>query len=349
MSKKLSDIPFSILDLATIVQGDESATPAFRRSLDLARHAEKLGFYRYWFAEHHNMQSVASAATAVLVGYVAGGTSSIRVGSGGVMLPNHAPLVIAEQFGTLASLYPDRIDLGIGRAPGTDPVTSHALRRNLNADVNDFPKDVIELIRYLGKYDGSAKVRAIPGEETFVPVWLLGSSTFSAQLAGMLGLPFAFASHFAPALLHDALDIYRKYFTPSEFLEQPYTMACVNVIATDNAEEADHLATSFYQLALGLFRNDRHPLPPPVDNMDEIWSKREKLGVMQMITYFFKGTANTIQQSLQSFVDATGIDELMIASHLFEHQKKKRSLELIAGLGKRISSRLPYFAYITPF
>jgi luciferase family oxidoreductase group 1 len=339
MSKKLSDIPFSILDLATIVQGDKSASPAFRRSLDMARHAEKLGFYRYWFAEHHNMESVASAATAVLVGYVAGGTSTIRVGSGGVMLPNHAPLVIAEQFGTLASLYPDRIDLGIGRAPGTDPVTSHALRRSLNGDINDFPKDVIELIRYLGKHDVSAKVRAIPGEETYVPVWLLGSSTFSAQLAGMLGLPFAFASHFAPALLHDALAVYRKYFTPSEFLEQPHTMACVNVIAADTGEEADRLATSFYQLALGLFRNDRRPLPPPVDNMDEIWSEREKLGVMQMITYLFKGTASTIQQSLQSFVDVTGVDELMIASHLYDHEKKKKSLDLIAQIGKNVSGR----------
>jgi luciferase family oxidoreductase group 1 len=334
MSKKLSDIPFSILDLATIVQGDKSASQAFARSLDMARHAENLGFHRYWFAEHHNMESVASAATSVLVGYVAGGTNSIRVGSGGVMLPNHAPLVIAEQFGTLASLYPGRIDLGIGRAPGTDPVTSYALRRNLNADVNEFPKDVVELIRYLGKRDASAKVRAIPGEETFVPVWLLGSSTFSAQLAGMLGLPFAFASHFAPALLHDALEVYRKYFAPSEYLEKPYTMACVNVIAADTDEEADNLATSFYQLALGLFRNDRRPLPPPVDNMNDIWSERERLGVMQMITYFFKGTSDTIQRSLQSFVDATEVDELMIASHLFDHEKKKRSLELIAQLSR---------------
>ncbi len=334
MSKKLSDIPFSILDLATIVQGDESATPAFRRSLDMARHAERLGFYRYWFAEHHNMESVASAATSVLVGYVAGGTTSIRVGSGGVMLPNHAPLIIAEQFGTLASLYPGRIDLGIGRAPGTDPVTSYALRRSLNAEVNEFPKDVVELLRYLGKRDASARVRAIPGEETFVPVWLLGSSTFSAQLAGMLGLPFAFASHFAPALLHDALNVYHNHFSPSDFLDHPHTMACVNVIATDTNDEADKLATSFYQLALGIFRNDRHPLPPPVDNMDEIWTEREKMGVMQMTTYLFKGNANTIQQSLQSFVDATGVDELMISSHLFDHEKKKRSLEIIAGLSK---------------
>ncbi|HUQ66313.1 MAG TPA: LLM class flavin-dependent oxidoreductase [Flavitalea sp.] len=332
MSKILSEIPFSILDLATIVQGDESAAPAFRRSLDMARHAEKLGFTRYWFAEHHNMESVASAATAVLVGYVAAGTTSIRVGSGGVMLPNHAPLVIAEQFGTLASLYPGRIDLGLGRAPGTDPVTSHALRRNLVADVNEFPKDVVELLRYFGKRDPSAKVRAIPGEETYVPVWLLGSSTFSAQLAGMLGLPFAFASHFAPVHLHDALATYRHYFTPSTFLQEPYSMACVNIIAAETDVEAEKLATSFYQLALGLFRNDRRPLPPPVNSMEGIWTEREKMGVGQMITYLFKGTSETIQKSLQNFLDATEVEEIMIASHVYDHEKKKTSLELIAAL-----------------
>ena len=325
-------IPFSILDLATIVQGDVNAGNAFRRSLDLARHAEQLGYKRYWFAEHHNMESVASAATSVLVGYVAGGTSTIRVGSGGVMLPNHAPLIIAEQFGTLALLYPGRIDLGLGRAPGTDPVTSYALRRNLNADVNQFPNDVVELLRYLGKRDGSMKVRAIPGEETFVPVWLLGSSTFSAQLAGILGLPFAFASHFAPAQLHDALKTYRDHFKPSEYLREPYSMACVNVIAAESDAEADKLATSFYQLALGLFRNDRHPLPPPVENMDDIWTEREKYGVMQMITYLFKGTADTIRASLTSFIETTNVNELMIASHVYDHEKKKRSLEIIARL-----------------
>jgi luciferase family oxidoreductase group 1 len=280
------------------------------------------------------MESVASSATSVLIGYVAGGTSTIKVGAGGVMLPNHAPLVIAEQFGTLALLHPGRIDLGLGRAPGTDPVTSYALRRNLAGDINQFPNDVVELLRYFGKRDPAAKVRAIPGEETYVPVWLLGSSTYSAQLAGMLGLPFAFASHFAPSQLHDALAIYRTHFKPSEFLQQPYAMACVNVIAADTDEEAEKLATSFYQLALGLFRNDRRPLPPPVDNMDEIWTEGEKHGVMQMVTYSFKGTASTLQQLLQKFVDSTDIDELMIASHLFDHEKKKRSLEIISGLGK---------------
>ncbi|HYC28994.1 MAG TPA: LLM class flavin-dependent oxidoreductase, partial [Chitinophagaceae bacterium] len=230
MSKNLSQIPFSILDLATIVQG-EGPEQAFQNSLATAQEAERLGYKRYWFAEHHNMESVASSATAVLVGYVAGGTRSIRVGSGGVMLPNHAPLIIAEQFGTLASLYGDRIDLGVGRAPGTDPVTSHALRRSLKGDVDDFPNDVVELINYLQPRDPSMRVRAIPGEGTQVPVWLLGSSTYSAQLAAYLGLPFAFASHFAPTQLMDALQLYRSQFRPSKFLQSPYALACVNAIA----------------------------------------------------------------------------------------------------------------------
>jgi luciferase family oxidoreductase group 1 len=331
-NKKLSDIPVSVLDLSTILQGDSSAGPAFRRSLAFAQYAEKLGYKRYWFAEHHNMESVASAATAVLVGYVAGGTSSIRVGSGGVMLPNHAPLIIAEQFGTLASLYPDRIDLGLGRAPGTDPATSHALRRSLQGDINGFPNDVVELLGYLGPRQTDAKIKAIPGQDTNVPVWLLGSSTYSAQLAAMLGLPFAFASHFAPAQLHDALAVYRSEFKPSQYLEKPYAMACVNVIAADTTEEANRLATSFYQLALGLFRNDRKPLPPPVESMDDIWTEREEQGVRQMLAYAFLGDTETIRKSLQSFVDQTGIDEIMVASHLFDEDKKMRSLQLTYSL-----------------
>lgn len=334
-AKKLSDLPVSVLDLATILQGDDSAGPAFRRSLRFAQYGESLGYLRYWFAEHHNMESVASAATAVLVGFVANGTSTIRVGAGGVMLPNHAPLVIAEQFGTLASLYPGRIDLGLGRAPGTDPVTSHALRRNLQGDINGFPNDVVELLGYLGPSQKDAKVKAVPGQDTHVPVWLLGSSTYSAQLAAMLGLPFAFASHFAPAQLHEALAVYRGQFKPSEYLEKPYAMACVNVIAADTNEEANRLATSFYQLALGLFRNDRRPLAPPVESMAGIWTEREEQGVRQMLQYAFAGDRETISKSLQLFVDQTGIDEIMIASHLFDETKKMRSLELTASLFKR--------------
>lgn len=338
MNKQLSDTPFSILDLATIAEGDRSLKDAFERSLNFAQHAERLGYTRYWFAEHHNMESVASAATSVLIGYVAGGTEHIRVGSGGVMLPNHAPLVIAEQFGTLAALYPDRIDLGIGRAPGTDAVTSHALRRSLTGDINQFPNDVVELIRYLGDRDPDAKVRAIPGQDSHVPVWLLGSSTFSAQLAGMLGLPFAFASHFAPAQLMDALQVYRTHFQPSSFLDKPYSMACVNVIAADTDAEAAMLATSFYQLALGLFRNDRKPLPPPVASMENIWSEREKAGVMQMTAYAFMGTPDTLRSSLQGFLDTTGVDEIMTAAHVYDPARKIHSMELLASLFRKAGS-----------
>lgn len=332
MKRKLSDIPVSVLDLATIVAGDTNAGDAFKRSLDFARHAEQLGYKRYWFAEHHNMESVASAATSVLIGYVAGGTETIRVGAGGVMLPNHAPLIIAEQFGTLESLYPGRIDLGLGRAPGTDPVTSHALRRSLHGDVNDFPNDVVELINYLGPAMPGAKVKAIPGQGTQVPVWLLGSSTYSAQLAAALGLRFAFASHFAPTHLFDALDIYRKNFQPSGFIESPYAMACVNVIAADTNEEAQRLSTSFHQLALGLFRNDRRPLPPPVESMDTIWNEREKMGVRAMMEYSFIGDISTVQAELESFVARTAVNEIMVTTHVYDTGKKKKSLEMIAGL-----------------
>lgn len=323
---------FSILDLATIIEGDTSPASAFHRSMQLAQHTEKLGYRRYWFAEHHNMESVASAATSVLIGYIAGGTNNIRVGSGGVMLPNHAPLIIAEQFGTLASLYPGRIDLGLGRAPGTDPLTSHALRRNINADVNAFPNDVVELLRYLGPPEAGAKVRAIPGEGTDVPVWLLGSSTFSAQLAGMLGLPFAFAAHFAPAQLYDALAVYRQHFKPSRFLGRPYAMACVNVIIAETDAEAEYLATSFYQLALGLFRDNRRPLPPPVESMEGIWTEREEFGVKQMTACSFLGSAETVKHSLQKFLDDTQVNEVMVASHIYDVEKKMRSYELLAGL-----------------
>jgi luciferase family oxidoreductase group 1 len=330
--KQISRIPVSILDLATIIEGDSSPAAAFARSVSLAQHAEKNGFKRYWFAEHHNMESVASAATAVLIGHVAENTTSIRVGSGGVMLPNHAPLIIAEQFGTLALLFPNRIDLGIGRAPGTDSLTSYALRRNLKGDANAFPKDVVELLNYLEPADESMKVKAIPGAGTRVPVWLLGSSTYSAQLAALLGLPFAFASHFAPAQLHEALDTYRTQFKASAFLANPYSMACVNAIAADSDDQAEYLATSFYQLALGMFRNNRRPLPPPVPSMENIWMPDEERGVMQMTTYSFFGSTETLAKSFQSFVDKTEVDEIMISSHLYDLEARKRSLELLASL-----------------
>jgi luciferase family oxidoreductase group 1 len=325
-----SSIPVSLLDFATVIQGDNSFAEAFQRSKTIAQQAERAGYKRFWIAEHHNMDSVASAATTVLMGHIAGHTKSIRVGSGGIMLPNHAPLIIAEQFGTLAALYPGRIDLGIGRAPGTDQVTAQALRRNLHADINQFPNDVVELINYLGPRDQSAKVRAIPGEDSEVPVWLLGSSTFSAQLAAMLGLPFAFASHFSPAQLKEALYVYRTTFKPSVFLERPLTMACVNVIAASNDDEAEYLATSFYQLALGMFRKDRRPLPPPIETMKGVWSPAEEYGVLSMMVYTFIGGEQTIAKKLQSFISDTGIDELMIATHIYDVNAKVRSLELTA-------------------
>lgn len=334
MAKNLKDIPASILDLANIIQGDASAADAFKRSLTYAQHAEQFGYKRYWFAEHHNMQSVASAATAVLIGHIAQGTSTIRVGSGGIMLPNHAPLIIAEQFGTLETLYPGRIDLGLGRAPGTDQATAYALRRNLNGDVDAFPNDVQELLQYLGPEDKQGKVRAIPGVGTNVPVWLLGSSTFSAQLAAKLGLPFAFASHFAPAQLIPALQLYHSTFKPSEFLSEPYSMACVNVIAAATNQEAQYLATSFYQLVLGMIRNTRRPLQAPVPDMDRLWSAEERAAVHQMMYYCFVGNSEMVAKELSSFAELTGVDEIMVTTHLFDLNAKIRSLELTASLFK---------------
>jgi luciferase family oxidoreductase group 1 len=338
MTKLLNTIPVSILDLATALQGDRSAGDAFHRSLSFAQHAEKFGYQRYWFAEHHNMESIASAATALLIGYIAQGTTTLRVGSGGIMLPNHAPLIIAEQFGTLASLYPGRIDLGLGRAPGTDQATAQALRRNLNADVDAFPNDVVELLRYLGPADQQGLVRAIPGIGTEVPVWLLGSSTFSAQLAARLGLPFAFASHFAPTHLFAALQLYRSSFKPSPYLKEPYAMACVNVIAADTDDEAQYLATSAYQLVLGLIRNRRKPLAPPTRDMDQLWSLEERAAVHQMFYYSFAGSSATLERELSSFVNDTGVDEIMVSTHVYDVNAKIHSLELTASLFKKVVS-----------
>ncbi|WP_400191496.1 LLM class flavin-dependent oxidoreductase [Hymenobacter sp. B81] len=324
-----SPLPLSILDLAAIREGH---TPAdtFRHSLELAQHAERWGYRRFWLAEHHNMASIASSATSVLIGYIAGGTATIRVGSGGVMLPNHAPLIIAEQFGTLATLYPGRIDLGLGRAPGTDPLTARALRRDLQGSVDDFPQHVQELQQYLSADNRHSKVRAVPGEGLDIPIWLLGSSTYSAQLAGWLGLPFAFASHFAPTHLQAALHLYRENFRPSEHLAQPYAAACVNVIAADTDEEAQSLATSFHQLALNIIRGTSRPLQPPVPSMQGIWSEMEAEAVGQMMDYSFVGSAATVQRQLKGFVQATGISELLAVSHIYEPAARLRSYELLA-------------------
>lgn len=329
--QRLSDIPVSVLDLATILAGKKPAD-TFKNSIDLAQHAERWGFKRYWLAEHHSMESIASSATAVLIGHIAGHTSTIRVGAGGIMLPNHAPLVIAEQFGTLESMYPGRIDLGLGRAPGSDQVTMRALRRNLVEGPNDFPDSVLELKKYFSAENSTAKVRAIPGEGLDIPVWLLGSSTYSAQLAAILGLPFAFASHFAPTYLQAALQLYRENFQPSDKLKEPYALACINVVVADTDKEADYIATSFYQLAMGIIHGSTKPLQPPVENMDAIWSEHEKAAILQMMKYTFIGSAATIKEKLQRFLNETKVNEIMVTSHIYDHSARLHSYEILAEI-----------------
>ena len=326
--------PLSILDLAPIVEASD-ASQALKNSLDLAQHAETWGYRRYWVAEHHNMDGVASSATAVLVGYIAGGTSSIRVGSGGVMLPNHAPLVIAEQFGTLATLYPGRIDLGLGRAPGTDRMTMHALRRHLDAnDEEGFPRDVLELQTYLSVAGGEQPVRAIPGVGTEVPIWLLGSSLYSAQLAAYLGMPFAFASHFAPELLLPALDAYRSTYKPSARWPKPHAMVGVNVVCADTDELAAWHFTSIQQRFLGMQRGRRGPLPRPIEpaQMEALWSPQEKAGVQRMLLAAAVGSAASVRAQLEAIVQQTAADELIVAGAIHDHAARLRSYELLAGL-----------------
>ena len=328
----LVDIPFSILDLVPVLDGN-SIAQSFHNSLSLAQKAEALGFNRFWMSEHHNMEGVASSATVVLIGYIAGNTKTIRVGSGGIMLPNHAPLVVAEQFGSLETLYPHRIDLGLGRAPGTDQLTSAALRRDMKGFVDDFPSNVVELKNYFS-HQVTDKVQAVPGKGLEVPIWLLGSSTYSAQLAGILGLPFAFASHFAPALLQPALKIYRDSFRTSDALKQPYAMACVNIVAADTDEEANKLATSLYAFFLNVVRGTSFPLKAPVDNLESIWNENEEAIVKQMLTYNFIGDANSIERQLETFVNETQINELMVVSNIFDHAARLHSYEIIAGVKK---------------
>ena len=329
-------IPLSVLDLSTIVEGS-NAGHALRNSLDLAQHAEALGFNRYWVAEHHNMEGVASSATSVLIGYLAAGTHTIRVGSGGVMLPNHAPLVIAEQFGTLETLYPGRIDLGLGRAPGTDQLTMRALRRSLATQTeDDFIGDVIELAQYFQPPPSDPNpVRAIPGIGLNVPIWLLGSSLYSAQVAAHLGLPFAFASHFAPAQLMQALEIYRARFKPSGLpgaLAKPHTMVAVNVICAESDDEADGLFTSVQQRFLGMQRGRRGPLPKPITvaAMDALWSPAERAGVEQMLTVSAVGSPSTVRAKLDAIMAQTEADELIVASAVHSHAARKQSYALLA-------------------
>jgi luciferase family oxidoreductase group 1 len=325
-------VPLSILDLAPIVEGGDAAS-ALRNSLDLAQHAERWGYKRFWLAEHHNMDGVASSATAVLIAHVAGGTRTIRVGSGGVMLPNHAPLVIAEQFGTLATLYPGRIDLGLGRAPGTDQLTARALRRHLDAnDADDFPRDVVELMHYLDAPQPGQAVRAIPGAGTQVPVWILGSSLYGAQLAAYLGLPYAFASHFAPDLLEQALDVYRETYRPSARWPEPHTMVGVNVVAADSDAEGARLLTSLQQRFLGMRRGVRGPLPRPVESMDGLWSPEERAGVQRMLAATASGGPDKVRRELQAIVERTGAHELIVTGAIHDHAARLRSYEIVAGL-----------------
>jgi len=328
-NRRIQDVPLSILDLVPVLS-EKTVADSFRNCLDLARKAEQFGFNRFWMSEHHNMEGVASSATVVLIGYVAGNTSSIRVGAGGIMLPNHAPLVVAEQFGTLETLYQDRIDLGLGRAPGTDPLTTRALRRDMKGSVEEFPSNVQELIQYLSDQVPASRVKAVPGHGTNVPVWLLGSSTYSAQLAAMLGLPFAFASHFAPALLMEALRIYRDNFQPSATLKEPYVMVGANVVAADSDEKAQHLATSVFNFFLNVVRGTSNRLQPPVDSLDSIWSAQEKYAVEQMLNYNFVGSSETVRAQMQHFVDMTQADEIMVVSNIYDHAARVRSYEIIS-------------------
>ncbi|WP_088830444.1 LLM class flavin-dependent oxidoreductase [Paenibacillus tyrfis] len=332
-NKRLSDIPFSVLDLSPIVAG---GTPAesFRNTLDLAQHVEKWGYNRYWLAEHHNMPFIASSATSVVIAHVASGTSTIRVGSGGIMLPNHSPLVIAEQFGTLESLFPGRIDLGLGRAPGTDQRTTFALRRDIRSGGQDFPDQLDELRAYFDPSlaSGPRHVRAIPGEGLTIPIWLLGSSGFSAQLAGQLGLPFAYASHFSPTNTVPAMELYRRAFQPSKVLEKPYAMVGVNVIAADTDEEAERLGTTLQQQFLNLIRGHEAPLQPPVDSMDGLWSEHEKQALQNQLGSSIFGSPETVKEKLQAFLDATQADEIMVVGHVFDHQARLRSYEIVADM-----------------
>ncbi len=328
-------IPISILDLVPVVLG-ETPREALRKSLELAQHAERLGYTRFWVAEHHNMSGIASAATSVVIGYLAGGTSTIRIGSGGIMLPNHSPLVIAEQFGTLESLYPGRIDLGLGRAPGTDPWTVRALRR-APGRADSFPDDVLELQSYLATLEpGQARpsVRAVPGRGTEVPIWILGSSTFGAELAAAYGLPYAFASHFAPAALFEALDIYRKRFRPSKQLKEPHAMIGVNVVAAETDEEAQRLFTTVQQSFTNLVRGSPGKLQPPIDDIEDYWTPPEKHQASRMLEHSIVGSAETVRRELESFVAQTKADELMVVSGVYEHAARIRSYEIVADIAR---------------
>ncbi len=329
---RLSSTPFSILDLAPLRDDEQGPAPALQRSLALAQHAERLEFSRYWVAEHHNMQGIASSATAVLLGYLAAGTTTLRLGSGGIMLPNHAPLVVAEQFGTLAALYPGRIELGLGRAPGADQQTARALRRDRLGSADDFPNDVEELQRLLGPRQPGQQVIAMPGMDSNVPIWLLGSSLFSAQLAAQMGLPYAFAAHFAPRYLHQALRVYRDNFQPSAVLDKPYAMVGVPLIAAPSDAEAEFLATTAFQRILALMRGESLVLRPPVDSMAGRWQPHEQQAVGDFLGLAVIGGPDKVRARLEVLLEQTGADELIFTGDLYQHEHRLRSFEILAGL-----------------
>ncbi|MFL1407437.1 LLM class flavin-dependent oxidoreductase [Marinobacter sp. M1N3S26] len=320
--------PFSLLELASVREGD-SVSQTLSNSVAYARHAESLAFNRFWLAEHHNMEGISSSATSVLIGHIAGQTERIRVGSGGVMLPNHPPLVIAEQFGTLECLYPGRIDLGLGRAPGTDPITSRALRRD-GIGAEQFPDDVERLQELLGPLQPGQQVKAIPGAGTNVPIWLLGSSLFSAQLAALRGLPYAFAGHFAPRLYREALKVYREHFRPSEQLQRPHAMLCLPAAPADSLDEAHHLTTTSYQRILALFRGQPLWMKPPVESMDGLWSPAEEAGVRDFLALQLLGDADNIRQRLEQILATVEVDELMFTVDLYDPGRRRHALDILA-------------------
>jgi luciferase family oxidoreductase group 1 len=328
-------IPFSILDLSPVTMGG-NAGQSLRNTLDLARHAEGWGYQRYWLAEHHSMPGIASAATSVVIGHVAAGTRTIRVGAGGIMLPNHSPLVIAEQFGTLESLFPGRIDLGLGRAPGSDQLTAQALRRNLNSNPDEFPQDVLELMSYLAPAQAGQRVVAYPGVGTQVPIWILGSSLFGAQVAAALGLPFAFASHFAPAMMMQALEIYRARFKPSQQLDRPYVMLGFNVFAADSDGQARFLSTSMQQAFVNLRSGRPTQLPPPMEGFDEQLPPPAKAMLAEVLSCTAVGSPQTVRGALAAFIARTKADELMITSQMFDHQARLHSYEITAEVRKTL-------------
>ncbi|PZR22071.1 MAG: LLM class flavin-dependent oxidoreductase [Flavobacterium psychrophilum] len=326
-------IAYSILELA-IVSSGVTTEQTFKNSVDLAQKAEAMGYNRLWLAEHHNMVHVASVATSVLIGHIAGNTKSIRVGSGGIMLPNHSPLIVAEQFGTLGRLYPDRIDLGLGRAPGTDQITAHAIRSDRMQSVHNFPGEIEQIQKYFSIDNEWSQVRAVVAEGTNVPLYILGSSLDSAHLAAKMGLPYAFASHFATGLLQEALDIYRKEFQPSEYLDAPYTIAGVNVVAADTDDEAERNFTSLIRMFLGILTGKREPLQPPMEMTDELMMIQHNPAVREMLKYSFVGRKEAVAKQLDKFLKDTGVDELMVVSNLHGHDDRIKSYNILAEIIK---------------